>query len=79
LSAEDAEGRIEREWPQQYRSGDIRQCYADTNLAQRALGFEAQMPLAKGMEDLLEWLEGQEAVDRVDAATRELAARGLTR
>ena len=31
------------------------------------------------MENLLEWLEGQEAVDRVDSATRELAARGLTR
>ena len=37
------------------------------------------MSLAEGMENLLEWLEGQEAVDRVDAATRELAARGLTR
>ena len=70
---------IEPEWPKQYRSGDIRHCYADPSLAREALGFEAQMSLTKGMENLLEWLEGQEAVDRVDSATRELAARGLTR
>ena len=30
------------------------------------------------MSELVEWLAGQEAEDRVDAATRELAARGLT-
>ena len=42
-------------------------------------GLRGQMSLPTGMENLLEWLEGQEAVDRVDSATRELAARGLTR
>ncbi len=35
--------------------------------------------LEDGMRDLLEWLADQEAVDRVDDATRELAARGLAR
>ena len=70
---------IEPEWPGKYRSGDIRHCYADPTLAREALGFEAQVSLAAGMEDLLGWLEGQEAVDRVDDAARELAARGLTR
>ena len=70
---------IDPEWPKKYRSGDIRHCYADPSLARRALGFEASVSLPAGMENLLEWLEGQEAVDRVDSATRELAARGLTR
>ena len=70
---------IDPEWPEKYRSGDIRHCYADPSLARRALGFEASVSLPTGMENLLEWLEGQEAVDRVDSATRELAARGLTR
>ena len=70
---------IEPEWPLQYRSGDIRHCYADTTLARAALGFEARTSLEAGMENLLEWLEGQEATDRVEAAARELAARGLTR
>ena len=40
---------------------------------------QAEVTLADGMVDLLGWLEGQEAVDRVDEAARELAARGLTR
>ncbi len=37
------------------------------------------MSFADGMNDLLAWLDGQESIDRVDAAARELAARGLTR
>jgi hypothetical protein len=31
------------------------------------------------MAALVEWLEDQQAVDRVDLATSELVARGLTR
>ena len=31
------------------------------------------------MEELIAWLRRQTAVDRVDTATAELAARGLTR
>ena len=31
------------------------------------------------MRDLLAWLAGQDAVDRVDDAARELAVRGLAR
>ena len=37
------------------------------------------MTLEEGMADLLAWLGDQEAVDRVDEATKELAARGLAR
>jgi dTDP-L-rhamnose 4-epimerase len=70
---------IEPELPQKYRAGDIRHCYADTRVARELLGFEAQVTLEDGIEDLLGWLEGQEAVDRLDAAAGELAARGLTR
>jgi dTDP-L-rhamnose 4-epimerase len=43
------------------------------------LGFEAEVSLEDGMADLVQWLAGQEAVDRVDDATRELSRRGLTR
>jgi dTDP-L-rhamnose 4-epimerase len=64
---------------QQYRAGDIRDCYADPTRAEELLGFRAQLSLEDGMADLLAWLVGQEAVDRVDDATSELAARGLAR
>jgi dTDP-L-rhamnose 4-epimerase len=63
----------------QYRAGDIRHCYADTDRAEELLGFRAAMSLEDGMRDLLEWLSNQTAVDGVDTAVAELAARGLTR
>jgi dTDP-L-rhamnose 4-epimerase len=62
-----------------YRAGDIRHCFADTALAGDLLGHKPQVRLDEGMAQLADWLEGQVAVDRVDAATSELAARGLTR
>jgi dTDP-L-rhamnose 4-epimerase len=63
----------------QYRAGDIRHCVADVQRARDLLGFEAATTLEDGMRALLEWLADQEAVDRVDDATRELAAHGLSR
>jgi dTDP-L-rhamnose 4-epimerase len=63
----------------QFRAGDIRHCYADPTRAEQLLGFSAAVSLDDGMRELVRWLEDQEAVDRVEAATGELAARGLTR
>jgi dTDP-L-rhamnose 4-epimerase len=63
----------------EYRAGDIRHCFANPSLARALLGFEAETSFEHGMAELVAWLEGQESVDRVDHATRELAARGLTR
>ena len=70
---------IEPEIVQEYRAGDIRHCYADTRLAAELLGFRAEIPFEAGMQDLLAWLEGQEADDAVDAAREALVARGLAR
>ena len=70
---------IEPEVANQYRAGDIRHCFADTRLAEELLGFRAEIPFEHGMDDLLAWLEGQEASDTVDAAREALVARGLAR
>ena len=61
-----------------YRVGDIRHCFADIGEAQRVLGYRPAVALAEGLADLATWLEGQEAADRVDEASAELASRGLT-
>ena len=61
-----------------YRVGDIRHCFADISRAREVLGYRPQVGIDEGMAELAEWLEGQVAVDQVDAATAELAARGLT-
>jgi dTDP-L-rhamnose 4-epimerase len=70
---------IEPEIVNEYRAGDIRHCYADTQLANELLGFRAEIPFEAGMQELLAWLEGQEAADSVDAAREALVARGLAR
>ncbi|HEX4665730.1 MAG TPA: NAD-dependent epimerase/dehydratase family protein [Chthoniobacterales bacterium] len=61
-----------------YRVGDIRNCFADISQARRVLGYEPQVTLEEGLENLAGWLEGQIPVDQVDAAQEELEARGLT-
>jgi len=69
---------IEPELTGDYRAGDIRHCFADVSLARETLGYEPQVELADGMRELVAWLEGQVAVDRVDDAAAELARRGLS-
>ena len=70
---------LEPEIAEQYRAGDIRHCFADTRLAEKLLGFRAEISFQDGMNDLLAWLEGQQAEDAVDAAREALVARGLAR
>jgi dTDP-L-rhamnose 4-epimerase len=61
-----------------YRVGDIRHCFADISLARSTLGYEPRVGLEEGLEELADWLQGQVATDRVEEASAELAARGLT-
>ena len=62
-----------------YRAGDIRHCVADISRIQRELGYRPKVAFTDGLRELLAWLRTQSADDAVDAASRELAARGLTR
>lgn len=63
----------------QYRVGDIRHCYADITRARTLLGFEPQVTLDQGMQELVGWLAEQEKPeDGVGRHVAELAARGLT-
>ena len=68
---------IEPELVGEARVGDIRHCFADITLAREKLGYEPRVELEQGMTELAAWLEGQVAVDRVDAAADELQRRGL--
>jgi dTDP-L-rhamnose 4-epimerase len=70
--------QIEPEVTGKYRVGDIRHCFADISLANDVLNFTPKVDMDSGLTELAEWLEGQVAVDSVDAATSELASRGLT-
>lgn len=65
--------------PGKFRSGDIRHCVADIQLAKKVLGFEPSVFFDQGAKELVSWVSQQEAEDRVEAAAKELEDRGLTR
>ena len=69
---------VEAQITGKYRAGDIRHCFADISHARRVLGYEPPVSFEDGLAELVEWLEGQSAVDRVAQASAELSARGLT-
>ena len=69
---------VEPEIRNEYRAGDIRHCFGDAGRARAALGWSPRTSFADGMAELVGWLAGQRAVDRVDEAAAALARRGLT-
>jgi len=69
---------IQPELTGKYRVGDIRHCFGDIDKAQRLLGYQPQVSLEHGLEELGEWLQGQSAQDRAEDMQRELASRGLS-
>lgn len=60
-----------------YRTGDIRNCFADISLARERLGFQPRVTLENGVHALSGWLAEQSAEDRYAEASRELSIRGL--
>jgi dTDP-L-rhamnose 4-epimerase len=70
---------VEPEIVGQYRAGDIRHCYADITKITRVLGYMPRVQFEDGMRELVANIREEPATDRVDAAYKELAARGLAR
>ena len=70
---------IEPEVRAEFRAGDIRHCVGDSTRARAELAWAPGMEFEAGMADLIEWLAGQTAEDRVDAATDVLVRHGLAR
>lgn len=60
-----------------YRAGDIRHCFADIGRARAVLGFTPRHLLETSLDELVDWLDGQPAEDRVAEATAQLEQRGL--
>ncbi|MGH7477583.1 MAG: NAD-dependent epimerase/dehydratase family protein [Longimicrobiales bacterium] len=71
--------RVEPQLDDRYRAGDIRHCVGDPAAARRVLGFDAQMGIDEGLDELIAWAQRTDAVDRVEQAMRELEERGLVR
>ena len=71
-------GGPQAEYVGKFRKGDIRHCFGDPSKAREHLGFVSSVRFEEGIDDLAAWASGQEAVDRLDDARRELEAAGLT-
>ena len=69
--------RISPEVSDQARIGDIRHCFGDISLARSVLGYAPRRGFADSLGELAEWVQRQQAVDRVVEARRELETRGL--
>ncbi len=61
----------------EYRSGDIRHCFADVSRAREVLGFEARTVLDEGLPELAAWVARNAVPERGDEALADLRARGL--
>jgi dTDP-L-rhamnose 4-epimerase len=59
------------------RSGDIRNCFADTSKATEILGFKPRFLLEDCMLELAAWATGTSSVDRGAEMRRQLEQRGL--
>jgi dTDP-L-rhamnose 4-epimerase len=70
---------LELQIQQRFRAGDIRHCFADITRARAQLGFEPQITLEQGLDELYGWLRHQEPEDRFARAEQELAAKALVR
>ena len=68
---------IEPEINGNYREGDIRHCIADIEKARELIGYEPEVKLEDGMEELFSWVAEQRPEDNVATASNELAERNL--
>ena len=60
-----------------FRKGDVRHCIADISKICHKLEFEPEIQMNDGLKELIEWSANQDAEDKVEHATEELAQRGL--
>jgi len=75
ISAMDSD--LKPEIANKFRAGDIRHCFADISKIQSVLGYEPTVTLDAGIEELVAWGKGQDAVDKFDMASSELRDRGM--
>lgn len=61
----------------QFRSGDVRHCYADISDAKKYLSWSPHVKFEDGMIDLIKWGEGERAIDLFNKATKQLQSKGL--
>jgi dTDP-L-rhamnose 4-epimerase len=70
---------VEPTVPGQFRTGDIRHCYADISRISERLGYTPAVELDTGLTELAEWMRTQSAQNLTRRAAVELERKGLVR
>jgi dTDP-L-rhamnose 4-epimerase len=65
--------------PGQFRTGDIRHCYADISRISKMLGYRPTVDLDTGLIELAAWMGTQSAQNFTRRAAAELERKGLVR
>jgi dTDP-L-rhamnose 4-epimerase len=65
--------------PGQFRTGDVRHCYADISRISETLGYEPAVALDTGLTELAAWMRTQSAQNLTRRAAAELERKGLVR
>lgn len=63
----------------QFRSGDVKYCYADISKVKKALKWKPKISFKQGMANLIKWGQTEKAEDLFDKATNQLKSKGLIR
>jgi len=68
---------VELKFTNQFRVGDIRDCYADLARSRDILGYDPKVSFTDGVEELICWAKGEMIEDRYAVAVEELKNREL--
>lgn len=68
---------IKPEITEKFRSGDVRHCTSNISLIKNTLGWAPKWSFEKGMKDLIDWGEKENAKDLFDQVSKELNSKGL--
>jgi len=61
----------------EYRKNDTKHCFANISKAKKLLGWEPEISLKDGFEELIKWGENEKAIDTFSEAEKELKSKGL--
>ena len=61
-----------------FRTDDIRHCFADNRKVKKVLGWKVKVSLKQGFDELIAWSENEEAIDEFEKAQKELKKKSLS-
>lgn len=65
------DSKVEPYVTEQFRLGDNRHDFADISKIEKIIGWKPEVDLKKGLEELVEWSRGEEAIDKFKEAEEE--------